>query len=173
MIEIKDTGDFDFFDKIDEIASKEVEVGYTQSSGHHDEMGLADLAILMEFGGVSPISEEYRARAATKGVHFGSQESINIPARPAMRGSFDNNTQQIGDKGVKLFKSFLENKIDSETAYEIWGDEYRDIFRNSITSKELGLKPNSPRTIQIKESDTPWVDSARLINGADVMVGKK
>lgn len=148
-VEDVDLGFDDFFSKIDELVSVEADVGYTQASGKSGDISLVDLASIHELG--------------TK----------DIPARPFMRLSFDNNAKEIGDVGVKLASSFLEDKIDVVQLHEIWGDFYRQEMINGVTTRELGLTENKPATIRRKGSDTPLIDTAEMINRSSVTVKEK
>ncbi len=151
MIEIEDIdlGFDDFFDKIEELGKSEVEVGYTQASGGTSgDLSLVDLATIHELG---------------KGN----------PARPFMRLSADNNEDEILTKGVKLGDQFLDDKLDVETMYEIWGDDFRNIMRNGVITRSLDLEENAQVTIDRKGSDTPLIDTKDMINRAEVMVNRK
>lgn len=152
MIEIQDQdlGFDDFFDKVDLIGKSEVEVGYTHASGGTSgDLSLLELAVIQEVG------------------------TETIPARPFMRLSADNNENEILDMGVNLGDKYLDDKIDDQTLYEIWGDDFRNIMRNGVITRELDLEANAQVTIDRKGSDTPLIDTKSMINRADVMVNKK
>lgn len=145
-IEEQDFGFDDILEDIDAAAGRSALAGYHNRGASVDEVDIARLATFQEFG--------------TK----------NIPARPSMRLSFDNNVDNLAGDGSKLFKSYLEGKVDIETALEVWGDNYLNLLRNGITSKELGLAANAESTIRQKGSDTPLVDTGRMINGSTVEI---
>jgi hypothetical protein len=140
-----DNGFDDFFDKIETLTKMDAEVGYQQGESEEDGIDLAKLAIIHELG-------------------------EGQTARPFMRDSFDNNEQEIGDMGVKLADKYLDDKIDAELALEVWGDFYRNTMMNGVVTRELGLADNEQSTIDRKGSDTPLIDSSRMINGATVKV---
>lgn len=163
-----DSGWNDFFDSVDKIDKKEALVGY-QSSG--DGFGVAELAIVHEFGTKIPVTDKMRKYLATQGLFLKkSTEYITIPARPAVRTVFDNNKEEIGEQGKKLLEAYLNGKTDIELTYEIWGDFFKELFRNGIVSRSLGLQENHPFTIERKGSDTPLSDTGRLANGMETRV---
>lgn len=156
-----------------DLQKKQAETGYTQASGDNKGAMIVDIAGLMEFGGTSKISGEYKERALKKGIDFGSQTTIEIPERPFMRESFDRNRDGIKKMGYELAGKVIDGKIDSDLAYEIWGDFYKAEVQKGVISKSLNLKENSPRTIKIKGSDTPLIDSGRLIGAIETKVKDK
>lgn len=169
-----DEGFDDFFDSVRRLTSKEVKIGYDQDSGSSGNIGLADLAIIHEFGTKIGVTKKMRGYLGANGLHLkASTTEITIPARPAVRQSFDNNQQEISDFGVELLGKYLDGQIDAELTYEAWGDFYKGKLQNGITSRELGLEENHSFTIDRKGSDTPLVDSGRLVNGSKVKVAKK
>lgn len=173
-IEDIDLGFDDFFNQVKELTSIEVEVGYTQSSGAGGGIGLADLAIIQEFGARIPVTKKMRGYLASQGLFLkASTQFIVIPPRPAIRDSFDNNVSEIADFGEELLVKFIDRKIDANTAYEVWGDFYNDIFKQGVITRSLELDENHPFTINQKGSETPLIDNGRLIGGSDVMVSKK
>lgn len=163
--------DFGLDDILDDIASAK---GRNALAGYHNRGGgfnVAALALVQEMGAEIQVTEKMRRFLATQGLFLKkSTTKITIPARPSVRESFDNNVDDLGEKGSKLFGSYLEGKIDLETALEVWGDDFLNILRNSITSRELDLAPNHPFTTERKGSDTPLVDSSRMINSSTVEI---
>ncbi len=123
-----------------------VEVGYDQNSGDEGTIGLAELASIHEFG------------------------NEHVPERPFMRESFDRSAEQLTETGYTLADKVISGKIDPEMAYEIWGDSYKTAVQKGVIGQSLGLEENAQSTIDRKGSDTPLVDTGRLINGIEVNV---
>lgn len=170
---IQDTGWNELQDSIEDLMSMDVEIGYTQKGGG-DGIGLADLAIIHEFGTKIEVTAKMRGYLGSQGMHLKkSTTHITIPPRPFMRDSFDNNVDEIGDTGVNLMVKVLEGTIDADMSYEIWGDSFKSIIQNGVLSRTLGLTANSDFTIERKGSETPLADSGRLINGSQVIVSKR
>ncbi len=173
MIEIQDidNGFDDFFDKVDDLTRLDVDVGYTKSSGG---FGVTELAIVQEMGTKIQVTDKMRGYLGSQGLHLKkSTTEITIPARPFVRDSFDNNEESIGDTGQKLLDKYLDDKFDLETMLEVWGDDYRNIMRNGVVTRELGLAENHPFTIERKGSDTPLVSTKHMLNSAEVEVNTK
>jgi hypothetical protein len=170
-IEIQDFGYDDIFNKIDDLTKMDVEVGYSKQSGG---FGVTELAIVQEMGAKIPVTEKMRKYLASQGMFLKkSTTEIIIPARPFVRDSFDNNEKDLGERGIKLLAKYFEDKIDLELMLEVWGDEYRNMMRNGVITRELGFKENHPFTIERKGSETPLIDSKRMLNSAEVMVKEK
>lgn len=145
-----DLGFDEFFDSTEKLGLKKVEVGYQQGEGEgEDGIDLTELAIIQEFG------------------------AKNIPARPFVRNSFDLNKGDIGVEGEKLLNKYLDGKVDADTTLEIWGDSFRNIMMNGVVTRELFLEENAESTIRRKGSDTPLIDTSRMINGSTVKVDDK
>lgn len=152
-IEIKDVdlGMNAIMDAMKDMISMEAVTGYFQDD-IEDGIGLAQLMATHEFG----------------------SDERNIPERPAMRLSFDNNIDDIKDFMFKIGdKAIFEQTIPAEDAYQVIGDFYKVKFQNGVITKELGLEDNAPRTIEKKGSDTPLIDSKRLVNGINTKVEEK
>lgn len=167
----QDTGFDDFFSKVDDLTRMDVDVGYSKPSGG---FGVTELAIVQEFGTKIQVTKKMRGFLGSQGLHLkASTTEITIPARPFVRDSFDNNEEELGEKGEKLLDKYLDDKIELEPMLEIWGDEYRNMMRNGVVTRELGLADNHPFTRERKGSDTPLVSTKHMLNSADITVNTK
>jgi len=147
----QDLGYQKIMDSINDIISKEAHTGFFQEDVV-DGIGLAELMAVHEFG--SPVR--------------------NIPERSAMRTSFDTKEREITDFMFQVGDvAIFENKTTTDQALTAIGDYYRAEFQNGVITKSLGLAENAPRTISRKGSDTPLVDTARLVNGINTKVVDK
>jgi hypothetical protein len=148
-VEIIDTdlGYEDIIQAIIDENDKEVEVGFynEESAGG---IGLGELAATHEFG-------------------------AGVPKRPFMRRSFDNGVKDLFNMQKELISSMIDGNIDKEQVLEITGDFHKNQIQNGVVQRTLGLAPNAQVTIDRKGSDTPLIDTARLINGAKSNVVKK
>jgi hypothetical protein len=144
-IEDVDMGYEDIINSIVEGNEQEVEIGFysDQKSG---EFTLAELATVHEFG---------------KG---------NIPKRPFMRRSFDKGLSDWEKMNKDLIGSLIDGKIDKETVLEVSGDFHKNQIQQGVINQTLGLRANADITIERKGSETPLIDTGRLINGAEVRV---
>ena len=142
-----DLGYEDIIQSIIEDNEKEVEIGYynEQTSG---DIGLGELAAIHEYG-------------------------AGVPTRPFMRRSFDSGVNDIFAMEKDLIGSMIDGNIDKETVYEVIGDFHKAQIQNGVSGKTLGLQENAQVTIDQKGSDTPLIDTARLINGTQVNIVNK
>jgi len=149
MIEIIDTdlGWEDIFDSIIEDNDKEVEVGYYNDEVE-DGIGLAELATVHEFG-------------------------LGNPKRPFMRRSFDNGVKDIFRMEKELIGSMIDGNINKEQVMEVIGDFHKNQIQSGVVEKKLGLEANAQITIDRKGSDTPLIDTSRLINSTQSNIVKK
>lgn len=146
-VEIVDTdmGWEDIFDSIIDQNDKEVEVGYYNDEVE-DGIGMAELAATHEF---------------------------TIGPRPFMRRSFDNGVKDIFAMEQKLIGSMIDGNIDKTTVLEVIGDFHKNQIQSGVVERTLGLEANAQITIDRKGSDTPLIDSSRLINSTESRVVKK
>lgn len=156
--------------ELKKLNERKSEIGYYQSGGGSG-IGLAHLATIQEFGVKIPVTKKMRGFLWWKG--FNAPKVITIPERPSMRRSFDNNINNIKKLGFELAGKVIDLAIGAKTAYEAWGDFYKSELQKGITSKSLNLKANHPFTVEMKGSDTPLVDTGRLVNGSEVKVTRK
>jgi len=149
MIEIIDTdlGWEDIFQSIIEDNDKEVEVGYYNDEVE-DGIGLAELATVHEFG-------------------------LGNPKRPFMRRSFDNGVKDIFRMEKELIGSMIDGNIDKEMVHIVIGDFHKNQIQSGVVEKKLGLEANAQATIDRKGSDTPLIDTSRLINSTQSNIVKK
>lgn len=153
-----DLGMNEILDQMDKIQKEEAHTGFFQED-IEEGIGLAQLMVIHEYG----------AKVVTE-----DGKTIIIPERPAMRLTFDNNLSDIKDYLFEIAgKAVFEQTIPIEYVFEITGDFYKSAFQNGIISKSLNLEDNAPITIKKKKSDTPLVDTARLVNGIHTKVVKK
>lgn len=147
MIEIIDTdlGWEDIFDSIIDENDKEVEVGY-YNDVVEDGIGMAELAAVHEF---------------------------TIGPRPFMRRSFDNGVKDIFQMEKELIGSMIDGNIDKKTVLEVIGDFHKNQIQSGVVEKTLGLKKLDQTTIDRKGSDTPLIDTSRLINSTQSNIVKK
>ena len=144
-----------FFKKITS-GKAELNVGFLDSEQ-------AKIAIKNEFGGVFPISDEYRARAKAKGIILGN--TIAIPSRPFMQRTVDENTNKWG-KVIQKISPQLE--FDLTKVLNTLGQVVVDDIAETIEMGEFVA--NSARTIAIKQRGKPLVDSGDMVNNINYEV---
>ncbi len=148
-VEIIDTdmGWNDILDSIVEDNELITEVGY-YNEDQEGGIGVADLATIHEFG---------------KG---------NVPKRPFMRRSFDSGVKDIFQNQKMLIGKMIDGGITKREVMEFVGDEFKFHIMNSVIQQDLGLIANSDITIERKGSETPLIDTKRMINATTVKIEK-
>lgn len=115
----------------------------------------AEIAAKNEYGGTFPTDDEYKARGAAKGVDV--PDEITIPPRPFMQNTV---TKQKAKWAKVVTKIARENGGDIENALKHVGAQAVLDIRETI--EEGDFVPNSGRTIAIKDSDNPLIDTGKM-----------
>ena len=160
---------------IDGLKDSSVDIGIIIKDGSKNiegDLTLAQLAWNLEFGALVKISKEYREKALKRGVNFGTQELIEVPSRPYMRNTFDEQVNEIVVFVDKIEVKIIEQKLDRKTGLEAIGDFHKSAIQKNMRTKGK-YTPNSARTIQIKGSDNELIDTGRLVNSMSVRVNIK
>jgi len=92
---------------------------------------------------------------------FGTADG-HIPARPFMRGAFDDKQRELSNTADRLWNLILAGKMDVERALRLLGEEHQGQVQEYITA--LDTPPNADETVRRKGSSNPLVDEGRLRN---------
>lgn len=90
---------------------------------------------------------------------FGTE---NIPARPFMRPSFDENITSIEKVISKQYVRIQNGETTVSKALGLIGLYMTDLVQKKILS--IHTPPNSPRTIAIKKSSKPLIDFGQMFD---------
>ena len=123
------------FPKIDKAV---VKTGIQSDAGESDGVSIAEYASFNEFG------------------------TRTIPERPFMRKTFDDNLANYNKLIERLFKGMLGGKLDAKMAFSILGQQTEDDMKNTIMTG--GFKENSKKTVAIKGSSRPLIDTGTMRN---------
>jgi hypothetical protein len=85
----------------------------------------------------------------------------NIPARPFMRTSFDENLSKINKLINLQYQAVQDGKKNADQALTAVGVVMVGLIQQKIRS--IVSPPNSPRTIAIKGSSKPLIDFGQMI----------
>lgn len=147
-IEDIDFGQIEIEENIQDVISKESKTGFFQEDVE-DGIALAELMAVHEYG--SP--------------------ERKIPERPAMRTTADTKQQEISKNMFKIADQMIFKNMSTDIGYQIIGDLYKKQFQDGIITRSLGLKANADITAKRKGSDTPLIDTGRLVGGIRTKVG--
>lgn len=95
-------------------------------------------------------------------LEFGTEDG-HIPARPALRSTFDAQREELVKLGAKLIDKVLDGKMDTRTALNVLGAKLAAETKKTITTGDGVPPPNAPSTIAAKGSSRPWVDTGRTV----------
>ena len=130
-----------------ELTSKEVHVGF-QRGDAKDENGvdMCDIAMWNELG------------------------TVRSPARPFMRQSVDNHTDEINRKFQSLQATILTGRSAEQILKEL-GIFQKDLMQNEIITGDF--VPNAPSTIRRKGSSKPLIDTGRMRQSVNYVIKPK
>lgn len=141
----KDKGWTAFIKRMIQMKGATVKVGVLAKEGAEHEEGSpltkAEIAAVLEFG--------------TKDGH--------IPARPALRSTFDEKRDAIRALSAKLMVGIVDGKVGVKQAMDILGAFLANATKGKITEGEGIPPPNAPSTIAAKGSDRPWVNTGAVV----------
>lgn len=136
-----------FFAEIDKLKELEVFVGY-QSGDGSDENGvdIAQIAMWNEIG------------------------TSNMPSRPFLRKSVDENADKINAQCGKALKAVVTGGGAEQTLKQL------GVFAVALVQAKIrdgSYAPNAPSTIAKKGSDKPLIDTGRMRQSTKYVIRKK
>ena len=125
--------------------NKEVAVGILEGSNNSKGASIAEYATYNEFG------------------------TRNIPSRPFMSISFDENIGAINSDFYKQGKKLAEGAITANSALTIIGQKHADRIKNTITGRDI-LPKLADVTISAKGDTKTLVDTGAMVNAVQISV---
>lgn len=153
-LEDKDLGFAELFKRAREVEERRVKVGVLsdgRGGNQHagSELTNAEIAAILEYG----------------------TEDGHIPARPALRSTFDAQREKLVELGKKLIHRYVvEGKGTIEQALGILGSTLATEMKKTITVGPGVPPPNAPSTIAAKGSSRPWVDTGAVVGAISYAV---
>lgn len=87
--------------------------------------------------------------------------SRNVPARPFMRTSFDENRDRINQAIASEYDKIIDGQSTVKKSLNLLGLFMTDLIQQKI--RAIHQPPNSPRTIAAKKSSKPLIDFGQMI----------
>lgn len=87
---------------------------------------------------------------------------LNIPPRPFMSTSFDENLEGLNNLRSKLYNKIITGHITVKQALSLIGDYMENKTKKKID--DIKDPPNSPITIKKKKSDNPLINNGQMRN---------
>lgn len=107
-------------------------------------------------------------------IHSEGAPMHNIPPRPFLQPSIEENMAQIKKGQAQVFKDALEGKSDqAHQDMERLGLMGSTLAKEWFTDPRNDWPPNSPATIKRKGSDKPLIDTGQLRNAITYVVRDK
>lgn len=100
-------------------------------------------------------------RVAVVDVAIWNEFGMGVPERPFLRGWFDATSRQNGETMKTLAQSAIKGTRTIEQALEVCGARLVGELQQRIARGE-GVLPNSPKTIYLKGSSVPLVDTGQM-----------
>lgn len=114
-----------------------VRVGVLADAGTSDDgVDLVDIAVFNEFG------------------------TSRAPARPFIRGAFDEKQRDLTRLKARLWNQVLAGRLDTRRALGLLGQTHEDQIKVYMT--ELSAPENAASTVAAKGSSNPLIDTGRL-----------
>ena len=92
---------------------------------------------------------------------FGTADG-HIPARPFIRGSYDQNRSGLARTAQRLWDQVLAGRLTTKRALGLLGEQHQGQVQEYMTA--LDTPANAPRTVARKGSSNPLIDEGRLRN---------
>lgn len=114
---------------------------------------LTEIAIIAAFN-------EYGTARATSSRSGG--QLLDIPARPFMSTSFDENVNELQNIKSELLGQIIDGKLSVERALALVGEYMTSKTKKKIL--DIRFPANAPETIRKKKSDNPLIATSQMIN---------
>lgn len=151
-----------------------VDVGVIASDGAEkvgQDLTLAELAHIQEFGVMINVTKKMRGFLGANGLHLKKDTKvIVIPSRPAIRGTFDEEQENIFKMVVQLDKEILAKRNTRKRALTQLGQMHQNQIQKSMATGGK-FQPNHPFTKERKGSDQPLIDTGRYRQSINFEVG--
>lgn len=93
-------------------------------------------------------------------VHEYGEPILNIPERSFVRSGFDEHVNGIEQKIANMMPDVMDNSMDPDMFLDTIGKEFASLIKKKLIN--LQDPPNSEKTIKIKGSSNPLIDTGRL-----------
>lgn len=148
-----------------------VDVGITAKDGSQGEFPLAQLAAVQEFGVVINVTPKMRGFLGATGLHLKADtKDITIPSRPFMRGTFDEQQNELAEKADELERAILTKKMSKRLALSELGQMHRNQIQKNMKTQGK-YKANHPYTVKRKKSSNELIDTGKLRQAINFEVG--
>lgn len=96
-------------------------------------------------------------------IHEFGSRAAGVPERSFIRRTFIEQRDELATVAARLCREIITRGMDPRRAYELLGQWGAAAIKKTITTGEGVPPPNSPRTIALKGSERPLVDTGRML----------
>jgi hypothetical protein len=151
----------DFLEKVKQQRG-EVDAGFLNAES-------AKIAIIQEYGANINVTKKMRKWFAFKGIYLSKNKTqINLPPRPFMQQTADNNRSKWRKQLLQLIKS---NNYQIGDVLDIIGQVMASDIQKTMAQGKF--VPNAPLTVDWKGFNKPLVNTGDLSRSVDYEVTKK
>lgn len=123
---------------------------------------MAARAAVNELGAKIRVTQKMRWFFLFKFGKMLKKSVINIPKRPFMKQTYENNKKNINRKCDEEYKNIVKGKTTVKQALSKLGEWYTGHVK--VTIRRGNFKANAPLTIQQKRSSKPLMDIGEMWN---------
>ncbi|RUL56467.1 hypothetical protein [Lysinibacillus antri] len=154
--------------ELSKVRRKKAKVGYPNDKPYNDEISLAGLAAVHEYGARIQVTDKMRGYLASQGLHLKKETThIIIPERSFLRTGADLHEKDVQRKADELIDEVIAGNLSVELFFEMLALELRGKIQEHAI--DLDHPVNHPFTVERKKgSNNPLVDSGGLIGSMEV-----
>lgn len=115
-------------------------------------------------------NEEYEGTSVVDIAAYNEFGTTHIPARPFMAKTEELYKEKIGKFAEFVTGRIIDGKITPDLALKNIGEQYSAYMKQTIRNAKTWAVPNSPKTIAIKGSTSPLIDTGRLVGSVSYEV---
>lgn len=144
--------------RIRNLKSGKVEVGWYEDTRYDDGTQVAKVAEINEFGATIKVTDKMRKWFAWQGFPLNKNTTeIHIPARSFIRSTCDEKNNEWSDILNSRLKKVFEGELTMKQALEQLGLVIKGDIQEKIT--QITTPPNSGMTVAMKGKDKPLINT--------------
>lgn len=147
----------EFLQMLDDLFKTHLEIGVFGE----DDSEIVMIASVHEFGVDIRVTDKMRNYLHSIGIHLkGDTTHVKIPERSFLRGSYDQEKENIVIESERLLRRVIALELPVNTFYQTLGELIVGKVQRYLT--DLRNPPNTPATITNKGSSNPLINTGRL-----------
>ena len=169
MIKVNLNINNDLLNRIRNIKSGKVEVGWREDTKYDDGTQVAKVAEINEFGATIKVTDKMRKWFLVQGFPLNKNTTeIHIPARSFVRSTCDEKNKEWSDILNSRLQKVFEGELTMEQALLQLGLVIKGNIQEKIT--QITTPPNSAMTVAMKGKNKPLINTGFMQETIDVEV---